>query len=175
MDGYPKVKRKKDTPSPQQHTGTGGYYAVQLTGKNKNIWVRWRSRFVARVKNKVEGFFSRKGPRGKSVKEEANEALDNAVHSLQALLTKAPLQNEKLIAEVAKLRADIEKTHAEKRYLDAQSKKLELEIEIQRIQTSIIYIEGLVAKGALHAREDAGGFYIHVRNLPKKEDLDDDS
>lgn len=170
MDGYAKVKRKNDKPSLQHHTEINGYYAVQLTGKNKNVWARWRSRFVARVKNKVVGFFSRKGPRGKTVKEEANEALDNAVHSLQALLAKAPLQNEKLAAEVAKLRADIEKTHAEKKFLDAQSRKLELEIEIQRIQTSIIYIEGLVAKGILYAREDAEGFYIHVRNLPKVEE-----
>lgn len=182
MNGSKNVDREGGMPTQRHHDSTGGLYAIELTGKDQSVWQRWRSRFVIRIRNKVRGFFSRKGPRGKSVEEEADEALGGAVNSLQALLAKASLHNEKISMEIEKLRVDIEKKRAETRLidsksresdaqarlLDSQSRKLELEIEVQQIQTSITYIEGLVSKGALNARDDVNGFYILVRDVPKK-------
>jgi hypothetical protein len=178
-----------DDPGPKDQRGKG-YYALELTGKDQSLWQRWRSRFVTRLKNKMRGFFGRRGPRGKTVESEAEEAMDSAVNSLQALLSKAAIENEKSKVEIEKLRAEIELTRAESRFTDArareseaqseliraQARKLELEIQVQQVQTSITVIEAMIAKGQLTIREDVGGLYILALGPPKAHDncLSDD-
>jgi hypothetical protein len=174
----PNPVRREDATSEKQPGK--GYYALELSGKDRNLWQRLRARFIARLKKKMRGFFGRRSPRGKTVEAEATEAMDSAVNSLQALLAKAAIENEKSKVEIEKLRAEIERTRAESRFTDAkareseahaellrvQSRKLELEIKVQQVQTSMTVIEAMIAKGQLHTREDKDGIYILARDVP---------
>jgi hypothetical protein len=151
------------------------YLAVELAGREHNVWKSYKQRFFFRILSKVKGFFRKKIPGHHSIEEESAEAIDKAIYAAKAILKRPHLHNAKIAAEIAKslaeaklLEAQAVKVSAEARVVNAQASQLETTncsstrepSETREILHSQQVITNLLTQGELYAEAREGVLYI---------------
>lgn len=186
---------KPDTQSPESSDSIRGdrkkssYLAIDLAGREHDVWKSYKQRFFFRILSKVKGFFRKKIPGHKSIEEESAEAIDEAIYAAKSILRRPHLHNAQIAADIAKSLADARRSEAEAELMQAQAMKVAAEARVVNAQATELeatncldtrkpserevllsqqVITELLTKGELYAEAREGVLYIVYKPVDRE-------
>lgn len=136
------------------------FLAIDLVGKNKNIWEARRPRFIVRLINKIRSLWNSQVPGRSTLHEESKFALTNLVASAQEVIKSPQMKNMERQAEIVK-------KLSEANLNNSNAKKIDAETELIQVLNSQKIVESLIKKGELYPEVKDGKLNIIFK--PKDE------
>jgi hypothetical protein len=146
------VTHKKDPGSPND----GMMIAIDVAGKDPDIWVKRSDRFHQRLLNSVKKLFGQDIPASATANIDLRDTVDAIAEGVHEKLKEPLLANVERQASVKVKLAEAKEKEANARRIGLEADKLEIELESERVHESQKMIDLLIQRGELTLIEQNG-------------------
>lgn len=120
----------------------GKIIKIDVTGKDSLLFEKLRNRLVEAIDRFLDSAIDYQT--GTTVREEAKKLTSLALNFAEEKLKKAGIENQMLLAEIDNKYALAEKSKAEARKLDAETKRIEFEETLKKFSLSLKLTKALI-------------------------------
>lgn len=153
--GHP--ERKDQSLKSKHKLQTAPLIAIEVSGKNKDIWKKRRPRFFQRLINSIKSLFKGDIPPSATANSEILDAADEILHSAQEAIKSPQLINQERQANIKNKYADTKLKEAEARKAALEADILEMEYEREMVHHSQKLIERMIQRGELILLKEDNG------------------
>jgi hypothetical protein len=163
-----------------QRSGKGGsissddhsLLAIDIQGKDPEIWAHQKPRLYTRIANSVKDLFSQNNdiPPQATANEDIKETIENLAYSAKAKLQSPQLANLERQANINVKLAEVKEREANARKIALEADRLEMDIEREKVHESQKMINILIQRGQLSLVEHEGEMCFILNRLPSNVD-----